>query len=97
MPYSLGLYRVEYAGQVHGNVDIEDMEVESANGGNASLQTRIIMKVKSELGIKAWIDYPDLTLTRLRNSDIPSGCGCECYACDQMSRHCRNRLKGCYI
>lgn len=97
MPYSLGLYEVEYKDEVVGSIDLEDMEVDNADGGNSTLQTRIVMKVKSELKITAWIEYADIKLKRLRNSDIPSGCGCECYACDQMSRHCRNRSKECYI
>lgn len=97
MPYSLGLYRVEYKQEVRGNVELEDMEYDNAMGGNTALQNRIAMKIKSELHLSGWINFTDLTLDRLRNADTPSGCACECYACDQMSLHCRNRRKECYI
>ena len=60
LPYSLGLYQVEHSGTVRGSVDLEDMEVHNAEAGNASLQTRIVMKVKSELSIKTWINFPVL-------------------------------------
>lgn len=97
VPYSLGLYRIEYHGEIHGNVDLEDMEVINANDGNTAIQTRIVMRVKEVLGIKRWVEFSELTLERLGESSTPSGCDCECYACDEMGRHCSRRGKGCYI
>lgn len=95
MPYDLGIYSVTHKGKTV-TVELEKMHVHHAANGDKQLQQRIAMTAKAKLKI-GWVEYSDIVITLLKDSDTPSGCQCNCYYCDEMTSHCRNRRNNCHI
>lgn len=95
MPYRLCIYNVTHRGKTV-EVEMEQAVVYHAEQGIAQSQTKVAMAARAALK-SGWIDYGALEIEYLRESPTPSGCGCDCYACNEMTTHCRRRSNECYI
>jgi len=95
MPYGLGRYKITCNGK-SVILELEDMEVQNARAGDARLQRSIAVSAKGHLNA-GWVTFSDLEIQRIDDAETKSGCGCDCYRCDQLSAHCRNHSSSCYI
>ncbi|RYF29031.1 MAG: hypothetical protein EOO17_03055 [Chloroflexi bacterium] len=97
MPYNLGIFAVTHKGRTV-EVELEQMHVHNATLGSGSkpLQNGIAAKVRDALGVR-WVEYDNLDIQFLRDSETKSGCSCNCYYCVEMTQHCRKRSKDCYL
>lgn len=96
VPYGpIGVYEVTY-GDKKAQMEIDDNRYMTALHGNNSNQTSLVMEAKDRLKVRTWVDWQELTFTRLHDADTMWGCGCECAGCDQ-GHHCRKHSTECYI
>lgn len=94
MPYNLRRYEVTHGDQ-KVELDLEAMQVRNAPKVD-HVANRIAAQVAEVMKIR-FVRYKDLTIKEVGEAQRPSGCGCECTACDLNDHHCGAHPRGCYI
>lgn len=94
MPYNLRRYEV-----THGDQKVE-LDLEAMQVRNAPTVDHVANSIAAQVAgamKKRFVRYQDLTIEEIGEAQRPSGCGCECTACDLNDHHCRSHSRGCYI